>query len=131
MIKIKFILIFLSLLFSMIKPCLAKLDANSTSLIENEVNRISQSIRCLVCRNQTIESSNSDFAIDVKKMIKKKLLEGKNEDHIFKYLKSRYGDYILFEPPFQLNTIILWSFPFLFFFLGIIIFTLKYIKIRK
>ena len=75
-------------------------------------NEISKNIRCLVCNNQSIVNSNSEFAIDIKKMIREKLADGKNKNQIFKFLKSKYGDYVLFDPPFQSNTFMLWILPF-------------------
>ena len=121
---------YLSIIFS-VNFSYSQNELNNSTLIVNEVNRISQNIRCLVCRNQSIESSNSEFALDIKKMINKKLLEGKKEDEIFQYLKSKYGDYILFDPPLQFNTLILWGLPFLCLLFGITIFAFKYIKIRR
>ena len=91
--------------------CYADFKKINSNLIVNQVNEISKNIRCLVCRNETIESSNSEFANDIRRMIKAKLLKGKSEEYIFKYLKSRYGDYILFKPPLQINTLILWMKP--------------------
>ena len=66
---IKYLLIFHSLIFLVIKTSYAESKIINSTIIENNVNQISKNIRCLVCRNQTIESSNSEFAIDIKKMM--------------------------------------------------------------
>ena len=124
-------MIFFSLVVILTNICHANLEKNHSNLIENRVNQISKNIRCLVCRNESIESSNSEFANDIRKMIKTKLLEGENDEYIFKYLKSKYGDYVLFEPPLQINTLMLWLLPFLCLLLGIIFFTIKHIKLSK
>ena len=108
--------------------------ANITSesmILENKISEISSNIRCLVCRNQSIQDSNSDFAKDIKKTIEQMLQEGQNQKNIYNYLKSRYGDYILFKPPLQKNTLLLWFLPFIFILFGIIFFTFKYISFRE
>ncbi len=128
---IRLLLIFFSTSIVMTNICYADFKKINSNLIVNQVNEISKNIRCLVCRNETIESSNSEFANDIRRMIKAKLLKGKSEEYIFKYLKSRYGDYILFKPPLQINTLILWILPFLCLLFGITIFTIKHIKLRK
>ena len=113
------------------KACFGKLDNQNLKVSDAELNEISKNIRCLVCKNQSIVNSNSEFAIDIKKMIREKLADGKNKNQIFKFLKSKYGDYVLFDPPFQSNTFILWILPFLFLFLGTSFLAIKYIKFRK
>ena len=117
------------LIFSNISNANSEVD--KSDLIVNEVNQISKNIRCLVCRNETVESSNSQFAIDVRKVIRTKLLEGKNKDYIYKFLQSRYGDYILFDPPVQFNTLMLWLMPFFCLIFGLMIFIFKYVKLRR
>ena len=80
---------------------------------------------------QSIVNSNSEFAIDIKRMIKEKLIKGENKHEIFKFLKSKYGDYVLFDPPFQFNTLMLWLLPFLLLILGTSFLAVKYIKFKK
>jgi len=84
---------------------------------EREIN-IYKSIRCLVCQGQSLNDSNSDFAIDLKKVIKKKITNKKTDQEIYKYLTERYGDWILFDPPLKKTTIFLWIIPLIFIFLG-------------
>jgi cytochrome c-type biogenesis protein CcmH len=68
-----------------------------------------------------LNDSNSDFAKDLKQVIKKKILEKKTNKEIYEYLTDRYGDWILFNPPLKKSTILLWAIPGLFFFLGAIL----------
>ena len=131
LIMIKRILILVLLTLFVTKTCFGKLDNQNLKVSEAELNEISKNIRCLVCKNQSIVNSNSEFAIDIKKMIREKLADGKNKNQIFKFLKSKYGDYVLFDPPFQSNTFMLWILPFLFLFLGTSYLAIKYIKFRK
>ena len=82
---------------------------------------ISKNIRCMVCQNQSIDESNAPLAKDLRILIREKIKEGKNNDEIYKFLTDRYGDFILLNPPFKLNTLMLWIFPFIFFGIGIFI----------
>ena len=84
---------------------------------ERELN-IYKNIRCLVCQGQSLNDSNSDFAIDLKKVIKKKIINKESDKEIYKYLTERYGDWILFNPPLKINTFLLWGFPLMFALLG-------------
>lgn len=86
---------------------------------EREIN-IYKNIRCLVCQGQSLNDSNSDFAIDLKKLIKKKIIKKQTDQEIYKYLTERYGDWILLNPPLKKNTILLWVIPTLFAILGAI-----------
>ena len=89
------------------------------SSIEREVD-IYKNIRCLVCQGQSLNDSNSDFAKDLKKVIKKKIIEKKTNKQIYRYLTDRYGDWILFSPPIKKSTVLLWAIPGIFILLGAI-----------
>ena len=104
--------IFLIILFVFFIP--AQLAMAST---EREIN-IYKNIRCLVCQGQSLNDSNSDFAIDLKKVIKKKIINKESDREIYKYLTERYGDWILFAPPLKKNTLLLWALPLLFALIG-------------
>ena len=106
--------IFLIILFVFFIP--AQLAMAST---EREIN-IYKNIRCLVCQGQSLNDSNSDFAVDLKKVIKKKIIKKQTDQEIYKYLTERYGDWILLSPPLKKNTILLWIIPTLFAILGAI-----------
>ncbi len=84
---------------------------------EREIN-IYKNIRCLVCQGQSLNDSNSDFAVDLKRVIKKKIINKESDKEIYKYLTERYGDWILFNPPLKINTFLLWGFPLMFALLG-------------
>ena len=108
-----------------------KISQSNEQTIEKRLNEISNNVRCLVCRNQSIYDSNSDFANDIKKIIMIHLNDKKSDEFIYKFLKSKYGEYILFKPPFQINTLILWILPFILIICGLIFFTFKFLKFRK
>ena len=69
-------------------------------------------LRCLVCQNQTIAESNAPLAVDLREQVKKQLAEGKSNTEITSYLTARYGDFVLYRPPFKANTLLLWAGPF-------------------
>jgi len=104
--------IFLIILFVFFIPAQIAMASD-----EREIN-IYKNIRCLVCQGQSLNDSNSDFAVDLKRVIKKKIINKESDKEIYKYLTERYGDWILFNPPLKINTFLLWGFPLMFALLG-------------
>lgn len=72
---------------------------------------ISENLRCLVCQNQTIAESNAELAIDLRRQVREQLAAGKTDDEIIRYMTDRYGDFVLYKPPFKASTVILWLGP--------------------
>jgi len=84
-----------------------------------------KNLRCLVCQGQSIADSNSDFAATIKLVVQDQLNEGKTEDEIYKFLISKYGEWIVYQPTFSINNIFLWTLPYaVLIFGGFIIFLL-------
>jgi cytochrome c-type biogenesis protein CcmH len=69
-------------------------------------------LRCLVCQNQTLADSNADLAVDLKRQIETLLAQGQTDNQIRDYMVARYGDFVLYRPPLQSNTLLLWIGPF-------------------
>lgn len=90
------------------------------------VAEISAQLRCLVCQNQSIADSNAELAMDLKKQVVKQVAEGKSNQQIIDFMVERYGDFVLYDPPFKMSTLLLWLGPviFLFLALGTLFFTL-------
>ena len=87
-----------------------------------KVDEISKNLRCLICQGQSVYDSNSEFALSVKTLILQKLSTGSSEDDIYNFLKSKYGDWIVYEPEINKYTLLLWLLPlFLFIFGGLLI----------
>ncbi len=89
--------------------------------LENKVDleiKISKNLRCLICQGQSIYDSQSDFALSIKLVIKKKIKEGNSEDQIYDYLKSQYGEWIIYEPELNKKNLLLWAFPLILFIIG-------------
>jgi cytochrome c-type biogenesis protein CcmH len=73
---------------------------------------LAHELRCLVCQNQSLAESSADLAEDLKRELKGLIAQGKTDGEIKTFLSARYGDFILFKPPVQRNTWILWFAPF-------------------
>ncbi len=90
-------------------------------------NTIHKNLRCLVCQGQSIADSNSDFAITLKMVVKDLIEKGKSEDEIYDFLSEKYGDWILYNPKFNLANILLWGLPYSVLIIGgiIIVFLIR------
>ena len=101
-----------------------KFDSPET---EKVFHKLSEEIRCLVCQNQNIAESNADLAKDLRLEIYTMLSQGKTEDEIVDFMVDRYGDYVLYRPPFKPMTWLLWFGPFIIFVIGLI-FVVRFMK---
>ena len=81
---------------------------------ELRARNISKNVRCLVCQNQSIDDSAAPLAKDLRILIRNKIKEGYTDKEIYKFLTDRYGDFVLLNPPFKRNTLLLWILPFVF-----------------
>ena len=97
-----------------------------------DVDKISKNLRCLICQGQSVYDSQSDFALTIKMLIKNKLQEGESEDEIYDYLKTLYGEWIVYDPEFNKKNLLLWVFPLiLFIFGGLLIYKKVFINEHK
>ncbi len=103
---------------------------NDTEL-ENRARNLSLNIRCLVCQNENIDSSESEFAKDLRLFIREQLTDGRTDDEIEKFLVSKYGTYILFKPEFRSYNIFLYLFGPFIFILGFIMILFVFFKNSK
>lgn len=94
-------------------------DTPADAATEARLKVLAQELRCLVCQNQTIADSNADLAVDLRRVVRAQILEGKSDRDIKSYLVARYGDFVLYNPPVQGNTTLLWFGPFLLLFVGV------------
>ena len=74
------------------------------------VVEVSEQLRCLVCQNQSIAESNAELAVDLRNQVIEQVKAGKTNQEIVDYMVDRYGDFVLYKPPFKLSTAILWLF---------------------
>ena len=87
----------------------------------SKVDEISKNLRCLICQGQSVYDSNSEFALSVKTLISQKLTAGNTEDDIYNFLKSKYGDWIVYEPEINKYTLLLWLLPLFLFIFGALV----------
>ncbi|MBT6256992.1 MAG: cytochrome c-type biogenesis protein CcmH [Alphaproteobacteria bacterium] len=90
-------------------------------LDESRARDLAAELRCLVCQNQTVDDSDADFAITIRSIIRDQISTGKSDDDILDFLRQRYGDYILFNPPLNRMTFILWLAPIILLIGGIML----------
>ena len=96
---------------------------------DQEKNKITKNLRCLICQGQSVYDSDSEFANSLKIVVENKLNEGLTEIQIYDYLINKYGEWILYDPKFNKNTYFLWLLPiFMFIIGGVIILKLFIIK---
>lgn len=88
--------------------------------LEQRVMAIAAELRCLVCQNQSIADSDADLAKDLRSQIREKLQGGQSERDIIDYMVARYGDFVLWRPPFKPNTLLLWLGPLLLLVAGLL-----------
>ncbi|KAG7014070.1 Cytochrome c-type biogenesis CcmH-like mitochondrial protein, partial [Cucurbita argyrosperma subsp. argyrosperma] len=84
-----------------------------TQLVEARARNISHNVRCIECGSQSIEDSQADIAILLRKLIRDEIRSGKSDKEIFKKLENDYGETILYTPKFDLQTAALWLSPVL------------------
>jgi cytochrome c-type biogenesis protein CcmH len=85
--------------------------AAADPVAEARMMAIAAELRCLVCQNQTIADSHADLAIDLRQQIREMLAKGMDEVRITDYMTERYGDFVLYRPPFKASTALLWAGP--------------------
>ena len=86
-------------------------DTPADPATEARLRELSQELRCLVCQNQNIADSTADLAVDLRREVRSQILQGKSDADIKAYLVARYGDFVLYKPPIQPNTALLWFGP--------------------
>lgn len=85
---------------------------------EARFNELTAELRCLVCQNQTLADSDAELAADLRAEIFGMMQAGRSDAEIKTFLVDRYGDFVLYRPPVQTNTLALWLMPFLLLVIG-------------
>ncbi len=80
--------------------------------LDARVHALAQQLRCMVCQNQTLADSNAPLAVDLRGQIRAQMVQGASDTAIKEYLVQRYGDFVLYDPPFKPATWALWLGPF-------------------
>ena len=77
-------------------------------------------LRCLVCQNQNIADSHAELAGDLRRQVYEMLQKGKSKDEIVQFMIDRYGDFVLYNPPFNTKTGLLWLGPLALLLIGLV-----------
>jgi len=87
--------------------------------LDKRVAALAVELRCLVCQNQTLADSNAPLAVDLRNQIREQLKQGASEQDVIDFMVARYGDFVLYKPPFKASTLALWLGPFVLLALGV------------
>ena len=77
-------------------------------VLEERARELSKGLRCLVCRNESIDESNAELARDLRLLVRERLVEGDTDDEVIDYVVSRYGEYVLLNPRATGSTLVLY-----------------------
>jgi cytochrome c-type biogenesis protein CcmH len=111
-------------------PALARVEVKQFDSPEQEerYDKLVSELRCLVCQNQNLADSNAELAIDMRRKTYEMVKQNKSEKEIADFMVARYGEFVLYRPPLNSNTLLLWGGPFLILIIGL---TLLVRTVRK
>ncbi len=93
-------------------------DMAEDPVLEKRMIGLAEKLRCLVCQNESLASSHAELAEDLRREVREQMKKGMSDRQIIDYLVSRYGDFVLYDPPVKSYTLLLWAGPFLLFLAG-------------
>ncbi len=93
-------------------------DLAADPVLEKRMIGLAENLRCLVCQNESLASSHAELAEDLRREVREQMKKGMNDQEIVDYLVSRYGDFVLYDPPVKKYTLVLWYGPFVLLLLG-------------
>src|SRR5882672_11029398 len=99
-------------------------------VLEARVMKLSKELRCIVCQNEKLADSRADLAEDLRGQLREQMKAGRSEKEIISYLTERYGKFILYNPPVDPTTYLLWFGPFVLL-LGGLLLLFRYLKQRR
>ncbi|QFT80688.1 Cytochrome c-type biogenesis protein CcmH precursor [Roseovarius sp. THAF27] len=76
--------------------------------LEERAREISSGLRCLVCRNESIDDSNADLARDLRLLVRERLVAGDSDEEVIDFVVDRYGEYVLLNPVASGSNLVLW-----------------------
>ena len=98
--------------------------------LEARAREISKEVRCLVCRNESIDDSNAELARDLRLLVRERLTAGDSDAEVLGYLVERYGEFVLLKPQFSLANAVLWGAGPAAFLIGLIAIA-AYLRTRR
>ena len=98
---------------------------------DRRLRALSAELRCLVCQNQSLADSNAELAVDLRRQVEVMIVRGDSDTKIKAFLVDRYGDFVLYRPPVQGNTALLWFGPFGLLLVGAVAWTVVQRRSRQ
>lgn len=89
-------------------------------VLQKRYEDVIRQLRCLKCQNETIADSGAPIAADLRAKARLMVMEGRSDAEIYKFMTDRYGDFVLYKPPLEPRTWLLWAAPGLFVLIGLI-----------
>ena len=86
--------------------------------LEARARNLSAGLRCMVCQNQSIDDSDAELARDLRVLVRERLVAGETDEEVLSYVVSRYGEFVLLQPPFSMRNALLWAAPVVLLLLG-------------
>ena len=127
----KVFFIALALCFGCVAQAKVAPNLSNDPALEARMMIIAEELRCLVCQNETIAASHADLAVDLKNQIRIKLTQGQSQKQILDFMVERYGDFVLYRPPFKTTTVLLWLGPFLLLATALLMFVFNVRQRRR
>lgn len=93
-------------------------DMAADPVLEKRMIGLAEKLRCLVCQNESLASSHAELAEDLRREVRELMQKGMSDQEIMDYLVSRYGDFVLYQPPVKSYTMLLWFGPFALLFVA-------------
>jgi len=125
-----FIIIFTLLISLNISHAAVEIKKFESQQHEQRYKKLLEELRCLVCQNQNLAGSDAGLAQDLRKQVYKMISAGDSDKEILDFMVTRYGDFILYRPPFKSITYLLWIGPFVILLIGMFV-LIRFIRQRK
>ena len=120
-VRFAFMIVAVFLLSTFPSQALTPEEVLDNPIIEERARNLTRGLKCLICQNQSVDESDAEFAVSVRKLVRDRISAGASDDEIIGFLRNRYGDYILLKPPLRPSTIFLWLAPFVLLSAGLIV----------
>lgn len=101
--------------------CIDSAPAFTDPVLQRRYQNLTEELRCLVCQNETIADSQAGLAADLRNQLRDQIASGKSDEDILKFMTDRYGAFVLYKPPFDSRTWILWLSPAILLVGGVLI----------
>lgn len=111
---------FLFVLLSLAMPAFAVQPSEvlDDPALEARARQLSAGLRCMVCQNQSIDDSDAELARDLRVLVRERLVAGETDEQVMDYVVSRYGEFVLLQPRFNMRNALLWGAPILLLLIG-------------